>query len=159
MNYKVFIAALFIIFQVSCSSTKQLDTAKESDIPVMVQQQEFIFKAQNALPMGGPTRQLTSEYDLIISKDSIISYLPYFGRSFTAPLDPRNIGIQFTSTDFIINAQPASKDVYRITIRPSDYPDVREMNLSITSSGYASLQVSFRNRQAISFNGVVVARQ
>ena len=38
-----------------------------------------------AVPMAGRSVNLTSPYSLEIHGDSILSYLPYFGRAYSAP--------------------------------------------------------------------------
>src|SRR5882672_9273272 len=62
--------------------------AKKAAISNMVDSQSYVFKAQSATPMSGRNRQLTSDYDLKVTKDQVVSYLPYFGRAYSAPIDP-----------------------------------------------------------------------
>lgn len=139
------------------------DTKKDKDAEKIVQvrnlvdSQNYIFIAQSASPMSGRLRQLTPDYDLKITKSSIVSYLPYFGRAYTAPLDPSKGGIQFTSKDFEYTATPRAKGGWDVLIKPKDYRDVQQMSLSISSTGYATLQVTSTSRQPISFNGYIRA--
>ena len=107
--------------------------------------------------MSGRTRQLTPDYDLRVSKTEITSYLPYFGRAYTPPIDPSRGGIQFTSKDFDYTATPRKKGGWDVTIKPKDYQDVQQMSLNISASGYATLQVTSSSRQPISFNGYIKA--
>jgi len=58
----------------------------------MVDSQHFVFIAQSAKPLRGNFRNLTSQYDVTISNDTMVSYLPYFGRAYTAPITPSEIG-------------------------------------------------------------------
>jgi hypothetical protein len=107
-----------------------------------------------ANPQTGSTRQLSPDYDLTITKDTIISYLPYFGRAYVAPVDPAQGGIKFTSTNFEYK-QAKDNKAWQITIKPKDTPDVHQLYLSIFDNGYATLQVISTNRQGISFNGYI----
>jgi hypothetical protein len=109
--------------------------------------------------MVGRSRQLTSDYDVKVAKDSIISYLPYFGRAYTAPLDPTRGGIQFKSKDFEYTISNKRKGGWDILIKPKDVDDVRQLSLMISEDGYGSLQVLSNNRQPIIFNGYVTARK
>lgn len=155
--------SLFILaicfFQIAPAQSNKQDkqTAKETQIKNLVDSQNYVFKAQSAMPMSGRTRQLTSDYDLKVTKSSIVSYLPYFGRAYTAPINPSQGGIQFTSKDFDYTATPGKKGGWDIQIKPKDYRDVQQMTLSISRDGYASLQVTSTNRQMISFNGYIAA--
>ena len=125
----------------------------------LIAAQEYVFKAQTALPMGGRTRQLTSEYDVKVAKDSVITYLPYFGRAYTAPLDPTQGGIQFTSKQFDYKVTPGKKGGWTILISPRDANDTRQLSLMISEDGYGTLNVTSNNRQPIMFNGYVTARE
>ena len=139
------------------SGTEDKKAAKLAAIKNMVESQNYIFKAQSASPMGGRVRQLTTDYDLKVTKETIVSDLPYFGRAYSAPMDPSKGGIQFTSKNFDYTLTPGKKDGWSVLIKPKDYSDVQQMTLTISSTGYASLQVISTNRQPISFNGTVVA--
>jgi len=133
--------------------------AKSKNTKALVDASNFVFKAQSALPLGGRTRILTTDYDLKVTKEKIISYLPYFGRAYEAPIDPSKGPLDFTTTDFSYASLPGKKEGWTVTIKPKDYTDVQQLILHISSDGYASLQVLSTNRQAISFNGVIVGGQ
>lgn len=122
----------------------------------LIQSKHYVFKVQTVLPTGGSIRHVTSDYDLTISGDTVISYLPYFGRAYVG-IDPNEGGINFTSTSFGYNVENRKKGGWDITITPKDTKDVRTMTLSISESGYGSLQVISNNRSSISYNGYVTA--
>jgi hypothetical protein len=130
-------------------------TSRQILLKNSVDSQEYIFRAQTALPMGGGSRQLTSDYDLKISKGSIVSYLPYYGRAYTAPMDLKGGGIEFTSKDFSYTVAPGKKGGWEIQVKPGDVRDVQQLSLRISENGYASLSVISTSRQPISFNGIV----
>lgn len=150
---------LFVIgsFMAGCNTARQ--TVSTTSTTQLLENQEYVFKAQSMIPMRGTLRPLTGEYDIIISRDTVNYYLPYFGRSFTAPIDPTDLGITHVSTNFAYTKTQNRKGNYNVTIIPKDDADVREMNLSISPDGYANLQVQLNNRQPIRFNGVIVERK
>lgn len=129
--------------------------SKEAKTKNLVQSGDYTFVARQALPMRGQTRSLTSEYDLHVSADTIEAYLPYFGRAYSAPVDPSKGGIQFTSTRFKSTVTEGKKGGWTVSIVPDDARDVRQLTLTISSTGYASLHVLSNNRQAISFHGYI----
>ena len=133
------------------SQDKKNDKALQ--VKESVENQHYIFVAQTALPLQGRVRQLTTDYTLKVSKDTVIADLPYFGRAYSAPIGTSGGGIQFTSTKFEYTSTERKKGGWNISIKPKDSQDVRELSLSISENGYASLQVISNNRQAISFNG------
>lgn len=114
----------------------------------------FVFKAQSAWPLQGTVVQLNSGYDMKLLQDSINSYLPYFGRAFTAGYGSEG-GITFTSKKFDYKLREKQKGGWEITIKLNDVKEVLELNYSVSTNGYATLQVISNNRQAISFYGVI----
>ena len=135
------------------SSKEDKQAARQVRIKNCVDSQNYVFRAQTALPMSGGIRQLTSDYDLKITQHSIVSYLPYYGKAYTAPMNMRGGGIEFTSKDFDYTVTPKKNGGWDIQIKPKDVQDVQQMRLSISQNGYASLQVTSTSRQPISFNG------
>lgn len=121
-----------------------------------INDQHFVFKPRNVIPMRGRSRNIsTDNYDLKITPDTITAYLPYFGRAYVAPMDPSKGGIQFTSVKFQYIKIIAKKGGWNIVIRPDDVSAVQQLTLSISSDGYASLQVTSTHRDPISFNGII----
>jgi hypothetical protein len=110
-------------------------------------------------PMRGATRQLTSYYDITVSRDSLVSYLPYFGRAHVEPRDPTNIGFNFTSTKFEYTKTTTKKGGSDILIKPKDYTEVQNLSFRIFDNGSASLQVNSLNRDPISFQGYITERK
>ncbi|WP_254639964.1 DUF4251 domain-containing protein [Chitinophaga sp. GbtcB8] len=151
--------SLFLIMAITCCGQLFAQDNKKDKIKNLVASQSYVFKAQTALPMSGRTRQLTSEYEVKVAKDSVITYLPYFGRAYTAPLDPSKGGIQFTSRKFDYTVNNAKKGGWNIQISPKDADDVRQMVLMLSEDGYGTLQVTSNNRQPIMFNGYITERE
>jgi hypothetical protein len=127
---------------------------KEEQVKSLIQTKGFVFKAQTAIPMKGGVRNLTSDYDITVSNDTLNSYLPYFGQAY-APSDPTQGPLQFTSTKFDYKAIEGKKGGWDITIIPHDTKDVRQLYLSVSRNGYGTLNVNSNNRQPITFNGYI----
>jgi len=121
----------------------------------LVDSQQYVFHAQTVNPMSGRQRFLTTDYTVIVSKDTIMTDLPYFGRAYSAPINPSDGGIRFTSTSFDYKVTPRKKGGWDITIQPKDARDVQLLILSIFDNGRADLRVNSINRQPISFNGYI----
>jgi len=128
---------------------------KEAALKNSVEAKQFVFHAQTALPMSGSSRHLTTDYVLKISENSVVSYLPFFGRAYSVPYNSTEGGFNFTSTKFDYSSTPAKKGGWQITIKPKDVQDFKEFSLSISENGYGTLQVLSNNRQPISFTGYV----
>ena len=71
------------------SMRKERLAAKIAGVKKMIENRNYVFQANLAYPQRGGSISLRSgEYDLRVSKDSVISYLPYFGRAYVARTDP-----------------------------------------------------------------------
>lgn len=146
---------LLLLLSVTIAVTTNAQEKKEDKIKRIVAEQNYVFVAQFVNPQNGRTRSLnTLDYTVTIKKDSVVSYLPYFGRAYSAPINPSAGGITFTSTKFdYVNSPKGSK--WQILIKPKDASDVQQMYLDIFDNGNATLQVTSTNRQGISYNGYI----
>ena len=155
-SFSAIISALLLALLLPAGMMAQKkDSIKAAAIREMVTNQQYTFKAQTASPLAGRLRQLTTEYDLKVTKEQIVAYLPYFGRAYSAPLDPSKGGIQFTSKDFDYKLTERKKGGWNVSIKTKDIAEAQQMDLTIFSDGTASLQANSTNRQSISFSGYI----
>jgi hypothetical protein len=157
---KNILVSSLIALSIILSSTTVAFTQKPDKATVqrVVNSKQFVFKAQSALPMAGSTRYLTSDYEVKLLGDSLVSFLPYFGRAYSVTYGERG-GIDFTSTKFDYKVKPRKKGGWDVAIETKDVKNNERFNFSISEDGYASLQVISNNRQPISFNGYIVEKK
>ena len=160
---------IFTLFMLTTLSVNaQTDKATTQRI---VEAKNFTFIATAALPMnnteinnilnkmpganggGGNINLVSSNYDVRLTSDSLVAYLPYYGRSFSAPIGRDDAGYKFTSTKFTYERSALKKGGWQITVNPQDVKDGIRMYFTISANGYASLTVSSNNKQSISYNG------
>jgi|SRR5689334_15715599 len=145
------LASVILAFSFMAGAQKK-DPAK---VKAMVESKNFVFVADYVNPQSMRSRSLTtSDYDLTIKPGEVISYLPYFGRAYSAPINGEG-GIKFTSKDFEYKLVKAKAHSWDISIKPRD-ADVQEMYLTVFDNGTASLNVNSNNRQSISYRGYIV---
>jgi hypothetical protein len=155
----LFTTSLAIITFFQCSTaqknTENKNDSKKMSFKNLVDSQHFVFVAQSVTPLRGSFHNLTSLYDVSITKDTLVSYLPYFGRAYTAPLNPSESGLNFTSTNFLYSATPHKKSGWDVIIKPKDKTDVQQFLFTIYDNGSANLNVISTSRDPISFNGYI----
>lgn len=139
----------------SCTSQKQ--GKGSSTVFALVDSQQYQFVARQMQPQSGRSQIVNGTYFLQVTKDQVVSDLPYIGRAFSAPIGTNDSGLRFTAKDFEYSVKEGKKESKEITIRPRDGGDTREMNMTIFSNGSADLRVTSNNRQPISFTGEVTA--
>ncbi|AHF14889.1 DUF4251 domain-containing protein [Niabella soli] len=165
-NYLILPLLVVILFAAACASQKKAGNST-ARMAAMMDDQRYTFVAQsvqptedarynvrNLFPGGSNLYQLTSRYDLKITRDSVIAYLPFFGRAYTAPVDPTKGGIQFTSTKFNYK-KTIRKGNYEIQIDLKDNNEVRSLYLTASPSGYASLRIINLNKTPIAYTGII----
>jgi hypothetical protein len=64
-------------------------------------------------------------------------------------------GIKFNSSDFDYEIQP-KRNGWHIQVKPNDSREVRVLNLRVTASGEATLQVTSNFKQSISYSGEII---
>lgn len=130
----------------------------EAKVGKMLDAQRYVFKAQSVHPTRGRVIQLNTDYDLKVSPDTIQSYLPYFGRAYSAPIGDSGGPMDFVSKDFEYTRKARRKGGWDISIMPKDGKGVREMFLVVFENGSASLRVTSNNREPISYNGYITGK-
>lgn len=162
--------ATFMLLALAFTAKAQTDKATTAKI---VEDKNFIFVATSALPLnvtdinnvlsrmpgnanaGGNINLTGSSYDVQITADSVMAFLPYYGRSFSAPMDRNDTGFKFTTKKYTYESKKTKKGGWNITINSKDVKDNVRMNFSITPNGYATLSMSSNNKQSITYNGYI----
>ncbi|MDA9555323.1 DUF4251 domain-containing protein [Pelobium sp.] len=151
---KLMLLFTFSLLISSCLTQKEKEE-NQKQVALMLKNDRFKFVAQQAVPLRMTPIQLSSEYTLSISKDSINCFLPYYGVATQAPYGSTDNGIQFISTQFSYNKKLKDNGVFEITIIPKNIDKATRLYLQVSPNGYASLSVSSNIRDAINFNGII----
>lgn len=155
MRHEFKISTLFFLALAAfaLNDAKAQETS-ETALKNLLSTKTFVFKAQSAWPLQGTVVQLSPGFDMKVLTDSINTYLPYFGRAYQASYNA-NGGISFTSTKFEYKLKEKNKGGWELVIKPTDVKDINQLIYSVSTNGYATLQVTSNNRQAISFYGII----
>jgi hypothetical protein len=163
MKYIKYLNKIILLFLIGTGTLMQVafpqDSERETAVKNLIESGNYVFEAQTAMPLRAQVRQLTFGFDMKVSKDTINSYLPYFGRAYVAPINPSEGGLNFISTNFDYTLKNRRKGGWDILIATKDQRDNKRMMLTVQESGHASLQVTSTDRQPISFNGVITERK
>ncbi|RVU01025.1 DUF4251 domain-containing protein [Mucilaginibacter limnophilus] len=157
----IVIAALMLLSvnAVSAQNSKaDKKAAKELAVMNKIDSVNYTFKATYMIPLQGPGRPIvTNDYDLRVKKDSVIAYLPFFGRVYMkAPINSNDGGLKFTSTKFDYKTTTKKKGGWRVTIIIKDTDKANRITLDISPNGSATLVTVGNFRDAITFYGNIV---
>lgn len=155
LRYVIVVLFALLVFQ-ACGST-QTAADKEmraAEIKNAVEIPHFTFEATYAYPNRFMSVYLSPYYDVKVTPDTVKAYLPYYGRAYRTPMDPREGGFNFTSTDFSYQvAQGKKKGNWIAQISILDLDRAVTLSFDIWENGTARLDVSDVNREHISFLG------
>jgi hypothetical protein len=137
-------------------SKKELKAEKKAkqieEIQSIVDDKTFVFKATNANPMKGRTINLTTQYDVKITQDSIFSYLPYYGVAYNVNYGSTDSPMIFEKP-FETCDMEKTKNGYLVKVTAKNGNDRLEYSFHISETGTTTLNVSSMNRQSISYYG------
>lgn len=164
---KTFLVLPLLLFGIQLQAQTDKDAVTKA-----IFAQDYVFSARSAQPLnasdinnilsrmpgytGGGTINLAgSSYDLVVKKDSIVAYLPYYGRSFSPKIggNPDDSGIKFKSKSFGYILKNRKKGGWQIEIKPKDVKDNYTVNLTVGATGNATMIITSNNQQSITFDG------
>lgn len=127
---------------------------KEKAVKEIVDSDRIKIDVDRAVPMAGRSVNLTSPYSLEMHGDSILSFLPYFGRAYAAPYGG---GEGLTFKEVATEKEQTSKKKGRseIKFRVKTQEDVYTFRVEVYPNGSATINVTPVNKQAITFYGDV----
>lgn len=164
---KIVFAGSFALMLASCTSQSTVPSAK---VEALLQAGEFTFMAERANPMGNDVVNILNSlpntsssqmlnldygYTLQIKKDEVKAELPYFGRMYTANMDPSKNSYRFTSKDFTFTENEGKNGSLMYNIVTKDLSNNAQLSLQVFKSGKAYLSVSSNDRQPISYDGYI----
>ena len=155
--YFLFASLLLFLFLSACSQGKKVSSGDtQEEVVQAINNDNWVFTAYNSNPQIGRTRSgLTGVNEARYTKDSLIVYLPYFGRLYSGSEAMNSRGpLDFTSTSFEV-VKEKKNDSWTITIKPKDHSPVQSMYFTLYENGSAQLNVTLTNRSPISYTGVV----
>ena len=146
-------------YSIAQKNTTDKNNSKREAVKNMLDSQHFTFVAQSVTPLRAPFRILTSLYEVDISNDTMVCYLPYFGRAYSPPLNSSQGPLDFTSSDFSYSVAPHKKNGWDVVIKPRDNSSIQQFQFTVYDNASASLNVIGTSRDPISFNGRLKKRE
>lgn len=139
-------------------SKKEKREQKANDVKELIDSKRFTIDVNRAIPMGGRSLNLTSPYSLEMRGDSVISYLPYFGRAYSAPYGGGD-GLRFEKSITDYQTSFNKKGTAQIQFRAQTDDDTYTFNVQVFSNGSATINVTPVNKQNITFYGELAPKK
>lgn len=144
---------LLMAGQSLCAQTrKEKREQKAKEVKELIENKRFTIDVNRAIPMGGRALNLTSPYTLEVRGDSAVSYLPYFGRAYSAPYGGGD-GLRFEKSITDYQTSFNKKGTAQIQFRTRTDDDTYAFNMQVFPNGSATITVVPVNKQSITFHG------
>ncbi|MGL5318467.1 MAG: DUF4251 domain-containing protein [Bacteroidales bacterium] len=156
---KKLIFMILPLLLMSCSSsynstTKQaVKAATKSEVERMLASVDYKINVYTAYPTGGKLVNLGGGYSFTVRNDSAFSYMPYFGRVFSAPMGNSESGIKFKEKiqDYVVTR--TKKGMYKVKMHVNSKYDSYTINMDISPDGSSSVRVNSHEKNQIMFMG------
>lgn len=135
------------------SERKALQARQTDDL---IQSRNYVFRPRQALPTGWKNVQLDFSFSLWINKDTLVSYMPFYGVAYRAEYGSRQSPFDFTRPLENYRMEKNKKG-YQISFEAKNDMDYLTYALQVSESGHASLIITSVNRQTISYYGTIEA--
>ena len=156
--FMLLLALLVGIPTLSAQSKKEKKAQKKETVKKLIESENYKIDVNTAMPMRGRSVHLTSSYSLEIRNDSVISYLPYYGRAYSIPYGGGD-GLNFKAVlkEYSMEMDKKGNAVIEFIARNPE--DRYEYRVKVFPNGSASIDVNMQNRQSISFQGELYIKE
>lgn len=147
---------MFWSYSVEAQESKKERKAREQfEMAQLIHSGHFRFVARSAQSELGTVNNLEPTYDVVFDSLRVKAFLPYYGRAYSVPYGGSG-GVKFDLTaKKMKKTWNEKKKLYTVSAELSDVNDSYELVLTAGLDGYADLKVTFRNRNWISYFGVI----
>lgn len=130
---------------------------KRGQLEMMINSRDFVFIPRIALPSGmKPVNLATDQYGIKFQPYFIDSYIPFFGRAYSAVGYGNDTGLSFKGKPEKFEIEKNRK-TFQVNVIVKGGSDIFRLFLSIGFEGNASLSISSDNRSTISYQGEISA--
>ncbi len=103
-------------------------------------------------PMRGSSRNVSFGYSVEVRNDSLISYLPYFGRAYNVPYGGGK-GLNFSAPISSYQEYMRKNGLRHIEIGSVNDEDTYLYTIEVFDNGSSTVEVRARQRERISYSG------
>ena len=152
-----FIIAISAILWSSCATSEE-KAAQMAELSANVtnalNNRDYKIAIDRMYPMRGSSRHVSYGYSVEVKKDTLISYLPYFGRAYNVPYGGGK-GLNFTAPIGSYQEFLKRNGQRHIEIGVTNEEDTYFYTIEVFDNGNSSVEVRARQRERISYSGNV----
>ncbi len=154
---KKYLVILMAVMLAACSSLTPAEKAERRAKRAQAVEQALAARHYRVAvdmmyPRRGRAKNVSSDYGLEVKGDTLVSYLPYFGRAYSVPYGGGK-GLNFTETFTEYHTNKLSNGATQVLIKVKNEEDVYQFILEIFDNGSASIEMNSRERESINYSG------
>lgn len=127
-------------------------------VKAALQERNYQIAVNRMYPLRGASKNVSYGYSVVVRNDSLISYLPYFGRVYSVPYGGGN-GLNFSAPILNYQESQPKSNLRHIEIDVKNDEDTYLYTLDIFDNGSTTIDVRSRQRERISFSGEMEFRR
>lgn len=156
MKKLLFVTGMLVVMLTGCMTTAERAAERarrEAALEQALSTRQLTISVRSMNTQRYGTHQVTPDFRLKIMRDSVDSYLPYFGRAWSVGYGSEAQGLNFTAPMLDVQLARLKHDVERIEFCAKSREDVYCFTVDVYPNGQASIIVRARDRDNISFEG------
>jgi hypothetical protein len=142
-------------------SKKQLKAERKTQkiqlIKQIVENKTFVFKAYSVIPKNEVSKTLFSDFGIEVRNDSIFSYLPYYGNTYSRDYSSFKDSPMGFAQLIDSYKRVKTKKGFEVNVKVKNLNDLIDLTFHISKMGDATVVASSLNRQAIAYTGEIFA--
>lgn len=154
-QFLMVISLLLTVILAGCATSEERAAQKAErvkKVTAALNERHFKIAIAHMHPLKGPSKAVSYGYSVEVRNDSLISYLPYFGRAYNVPYGGGK-GLNFSAPVESYQEEVGKNGKRHIEIGLTNDEDSYLYTLDVFDNGSSSVSVSSRQREQISYTG------
>lgn len=157
IKFWTFLLFTIAILTSSCATSEE-KAAQMTELSAYVtnalNNRDYKIAIDRMYPMRGSSRHVSYGYSVEVRNDTLISYLPYFGRAYNVPYGGGK-GLNFSAPIGSYQEFMKGNGQRHIEIGVTNDEDTYFYTIEVFDNGSSSVEVRARQRERISYSGTI----
>lgn len=148
-------ACLALVMLSGCATSEERATRaaeQAAKVKTALTERNYKISIDRMYPMKGGSKTVSYGYSVEVRNDSLISYLPYFGRAYNVPYGGGK-GLNFSERIGSYEEALMKNGKHHIEIGVTNEEDTYLYTIDVFDNGNSSVAVQSRQREPISYSG------
>ena len=158
-DYTVLVLAFMALVMLSGCATSEERAARAAEqkkkVTTALMERNYKIAVDRMYMMRGGSKSVSYGYSVEVRNDSLISYLPYFGRAYSVPYGGGK-GLNFAERIGSYKEFQEKNGKWHIEIGLRNEEDTYLYTIEVFDNGKSSIDVQSRQRDRISYSGDMV---